>query len=217
MSATKALAPPQDKIIITIKPPNMRHVVLKLIGEARYVQLRFSEKAKAQMRDKMLLGEQAKKNRKREPRDFDADFRAAFYKSTEGWYGIPASAFRNALVSACRIVGFVMAKAKLSLFIEADGFDAQDGTPLVRITGTPEKTEDHVRNASGVCDIRVRAKWRQWGVDALRIRYDADQFSETDVVNLMHRVGCQVGIGEGRPDSKDSCGQGWGLFSLASS
>jgi hypothetical protein len=30
----------------------------------------------------------------------------------------------------------------------------------------------------------------------------------------MHRVGAQVGIGEGRPDSKNSTGMGWGTFEI---
>ena len=48
----------------------------------------------------------------------------------------------------------------------------------------------------------------------MRIRFDADMFSAADVANLMNRVGAQVGIGEGRPDSKNSAGMGWGLFSI---
>ena len=38
--------------------------------------------------------------------------------------------------------------------------------------------------------------------------------ARTDVTNLMQRVGMQVGIGEGRPDSRDSAGLGWGTFRL---
>jgi len=34
-------------------------------------------------------------------------------------------------------------------------------------------------------------------------------------MNLLHRAGLQVGIMEGRPDSKDSCGCGWGTFKIA--
>ena len=48
----------------------------------------------------------------------------------------------------------------------------------------------------------------------VRIRYDADMFAQEDIYNLMMRVGQQVGIGEGRPDSKNSAGMGWGLFDL---
>jgi hypothetical protein len=56
--------------------------------------------------------------------------------------------------------------------------------------------------------------WREGWEAKLRIRYDADQFSLSDVSNLLARAGMQVGVGEGRPDSKDSAGLGWGLFSL---
>ena len=138
------------------------------------------------------------------------------YKSKEGWHGIPAPAFRNAAVSACKICGFHMTKAKLSLFVEADGFDAQDGTPLVKITeGEPIKHEATVRLATGVCSLAIRPMWREGWKAKVRIRFDADQFTLSDVSNLMMRVGLQVGVGEGRPDSKKSCGMGWGVFELS--
>jgi hypothetical protein len=59
----------------------------------------------------------------------------------------------------------------------------------------------------------VRAKFWPWSAE-VRVQYDADQFSATDMANLMTRVGTQVGIGEGRPDSKMSAGMGWGTFKL---
>mgnify|MGYP000574967647 FL=1 len=71
-----------------------------------------------------------------------------------------------------------------------------------------------VRNATGVADLRVRPMWREWSC-VLRVTYDEDQFSLQDVTNLLVRVGTQVGIGEGRPDSRQSAGLGWGLFRLA--
>jgi hypothetical protein len=48
----------------------------------------------------------------------------------------------------------------------------------------------------------------------LRIRYDAGMFTSDAMVNLISRVGLQVGIGEGRPDSKNSAGLGYGLFEI---
>ena len=48
----------------------------------------------------------------------------------------------------------------------------------------------------------------------IRIRFDADQFSTQDITNLLARAGEQVGIGEGRPDSKNSAGMGWGCFRI---
>ena len=198
---------------VQIPAPQIETAEFTLVGTAPYVQARFGAKARQAMKDKMLLGSQARKGKAREPRDFDTDYEDAKHVSTEGWLGLPASSIRAALISACRLVGFKMTLAKLSVFVEADGFDAVDGTPLIKIEGEPERLEMVVRNATGVPDIRVRPMWRQWGAK-VRIRYDAGQFSQTDVSNLLLRVGLQVGLGEGRPDSKSSAGLGWGTFSL---
>ena len=56
--------------------------------------------------------------------------------------------------------------------------------------------------------------WREGWEAVVRIKYDADMFTLTDVANLLMRAGAQVGIGEGRPDSRKSCGIGWGIFDL---
>ena len=78
----------------------------------------------------------------------------------EGWDGIPATAFRNAMVSACRVAGFPMTRAKLSVFIEAAGYDRETFDPLVRITkGSPRYHEAPVRNSTGVVDLRARPLW----------------------------------------------------------
>jgi len=200
--------------VVTITPPNFQVATFDIVGTAPFVQLRFSEKAKAQMKEKMELGSAAKKGKKREPRDFEEDYHNAYYVSQDGKHGIPAGAFRNALVSACKVVGFHMTKGKLALFIIADTFDEKTGTPLVHIKGEPEAVEHIVINATGVADIRVRAMWREWAC-RLAIRYDADMFTETDVTNLLMRAGLQVGIGEGRADSPKSTGMGWGEFVIA--
>ena len=88
-----------------------------------------------------------------------------------------------------------------------------DAVPLVKIKGTPEPLIMHARNATGVCDIRVRAKFWPWTAK-LKVSFDSDQFTTTDVANLLLRVGTQVGIGEGRPDSRMSAGMGWGTFTI---
>jgi hypothetical protein len=55
--------------------------------------------------------------------------------------------------------------------------------------------------------------WREWSA-VIRIRYDSDQFKAQDVLNLIMRAGLQVGVGEGRPDSKDSAGLDMGLWNV---
>lgn len=199
---------------VTISPPKFNKLTLKLIGTSPYMQSKFPAKVEIQMREKMMAGSTANKGKKRSPRDFDADFLGAQHISSEGWIGIPASAFRIAAVDACRVCGFKMTIGKMSIFVAADGLDAEDATPLVRLEApAPEVSSLPVRNATGVVDIRVRPMWREWGC-TLRVTYDGDQFTKSDVVNLMTRVGVQVGVGEGRPFSKSSCGLGFGTFKV---
>lgn len=199
---------------ITITAPNIQTVHIPIRGTSPLIINKFSAKAKALMMETQEAGSTAKSKKKREPKDFEQLGHDARHISQEGWDGIHAAAFRNAAISACRAAGFVMTKAKLAIFIEADGFDAEDRTPLVRITeGTAEIIVSPCRNATGVIDLRPRPTYFPWAA-VLRVSHDADILAQTDVVNLIARVGCQVGIGEGRPDSKNSPGQGNGLFEI---
>lgn len=211
------MAKKQQDEVVSIKPLNFERIKLTLIGTAPFMQARFAAKAMAAMKEKMEAGPTAKKGVKRKARDFDDDFLQAQHISSEGWNGIPAGAFRNACIDVCRMVGFKMTHAKMSIFIEADGLDKVDGTPLVKlIADPPERTEMATRNATGVADIRIRPVWREWSAKIV-IRFDADQFTVNDVVNLMARAGQQVGIGEGRPFSKSSNGLGFGTFRVEAS
>lgn len=201
---------------LVIEAPKMTTVAFTLRGTAPLVLHAWSEKMRQEMKDKQEAGPQAAKGKKRIAKDFKAAYEGARHISTEGWDGLPAAAFRSAMISACRVAGFQMTKAKLAVFVEADGYDKADGVPLVRITkGKPRYVEHMVRLATGVADIRPRPMWSPGWEAVLRVRFDADLFSERDVGNLLLRVGCQVGIGEGRPDSKASSGMGWGLFEIA--
>lgn len=213
--ATKSKEQEPKAEVITISPPRFRTVPFLLRGAAPLMQARFSGKAMQQMKSKMLEGSTSKKGKNRAARDFDQDFKEALHVSTEGWVGVPAAAFRNACIDVCRMVGFKMTHAKMSIFVEADGLDRVDGTPLVKLlAGEPERTEMPVRNATGVVDIRVRPMWREWSI-RVRIRFDEDQFKLSDVANLLARAGLQVGIGEGRAFSRESNGTGCGFFTIS--
>lgn len=200
---------------VAVSAPNFQTAAFCIVGTAPYVQNKFSAKAREQMKTKQEGGSTSQSKKKREPKDFQACYEGAIHRTSEGWIGIPATAFRNAMISACRLVGFTMTRAKLAVFVEADGFDKDDGTPLVKMMkGEPIYHEMAVRNETGVADVRARPMWLPgWQAD-VRVRFDRDQFTLQDVTNLLMRVGMQVGIGEGRPDSRAGYGMNWGLFSL---
>jgi len=200
---------------VAIKPPNIRAAEFILEGTTPYMQHRFWKKAELIRGHQQ--GKQGGKRPKKEPRDFRQEWQEATYKMADGSYGINVSAFRQGLISACRLANFKMTVAKLSIFVLHDGFDERDGTLLVRLDGDPRPftTENiqWVKNDDGSVDLRARPIWDISSVK-LRIRYDADQFALMDVTNLLQRLGEQVGLGEGRPDSKYSAGLGYGLFAM---
>jgi hypothetical protein len=207
-----------DKVVVeeTIKiiPLKKKIIRFKIVGTAAYMQHRFTAKAKEKIMKNQMAGSQSRSKKDRDPRDYDSDYEAATYVLEDGRYGIPASCFRSACISACKIVGFHMTKAKLSIFAIEDGIDRNDGkTQLIAIEGKRERDLMPARNSNGGCDIRSRPIWKKWSA-IVPMWYDEGQFSASDVVNLMIRAGAQVGIGEGRPDSRESNGMGLGTFEV---
>jgi hypothetical protein len=223
-AAATALAevesPANQKREIIIAAPKFEVAEFHIVGTAPLVIHRFSAKTKLEMKLKMETGKSASSRKNREAKDTDDLFEESRYVSREGWDGFHAASIRNAMISACRLVNFKMTLAKLSVFVEADGWDAAEPQiPLLRIGDSKgndaqaEKLESMARVETGQPYVSVRAIYHNWTASP-RIRFDADQFKVDDVANLLARVGLQVGIGEGRPDSKNSAGQGWGLFSV---
>jgi hypothetical protein len=198
----------------SIAPLNIQTLEIAIRGTAPLVIHRFSKKA--EIMQKMAEGGPARSKKNRGAREYEAEAEAAKHISSEGWEGINAAAFRCASISACRLVNFKMTMAKLCIFVVADGYDQEEGSPLVRIYGSAKCHTAHVRNATGVIDVRSRPMYPKWGC-LLRVRYDADHFTASDIRNLINRVGAQVGIGEGRADSKDGPGCGYGFFELVPS
>lgn len=200
---------------VEIAAPNLKIAEFTIRGDSPLVQSRFSQKAKEIMIRVQEAGGKAGNRKKREPKDFNAVYEGSMYKGPKGERGICASAFRSAMIDACRMAGYKMTKAKMSVFVEPDFFDKDEFTPLVKITkGKPHRHDEPVTVGMGSTDIAARGMWAPGWEAKVRVKYDSDQFSVTDVTNLLMRAGLQVGIGCGRPFSSNSSGCGWGTFEI---
>lgn len=200
---------------IKIAPLRQAILTIPLIGQTPLKVLRFSKKQQDEIMATQQAGSQAGTKKKRQPKDFERNYEEAKYRGKTGkeeWLGINASGIRIGCIETCRVAGFVMTKAKMSVFCIEDGIDIIDhSTPLVRVYGEPEMVIDPVRNDNGSVDLRARVCFKEWRINA-RVRFDEDQFSPSDILNLMIRVGQQNGLGEGRMNSKNGCGTGNGVF-----
>jgi hypothetical protein len=200
--------------VLQIPAAKMKQLALTIEGVTPYCHNAFSAEAQDAMRRAQEAGSAGKAKKAHKPKDFEACYQAAIHKSTDGWYGIPCSALRSAMISACRVAGIVMSRAKLTVHVIEDGFDSVDFKGLTRITvGSPSRHDAAVR-IKGTYDIRSRPLWQPGWQAVVTIEYDADSITPESVANLLMRAGLQVGIGEGRPDSRDSAGIGWGKFKV---
>lgn len=204
----------ESKKIVTIPALNNITATFEIVGTAPLVIHRFSKKVAAEMKQKMETGKAASSKKNRKPLNFNDLFKESRYISNKGWDGFHAGAIRASMIRACSLVGFKMTLAKLAVFVEADGWDKEEPQiPLIRIYGKAVKQEDIARVANGNPYVCVRAAYHSWSAK-VKIRFDADQFTIDDIYNLLYRVGQQCGICEGRPNSKNSPGMGWGLFDV---
>jgi hypothetical protein len=199
---------------VSIPAPKMQTAKFSIVGNAPLVIHRFSVKTKNEMLHKMEAGSTGKSKKVREALDKEQKFNDARYISPEGWDGFNAASIRAAMISACRLVNFKMTLAKMSVFVIQDGWDKDEPEiPLIKIHGEARLLESMARVETGQPYVTIRPCYDKWSAE-ITIRFDTEQFTIQDVANLLSRVGAQVGIGEGRPDSKHSAGMGWGTFDV---
>lgn len=201
---------PAAKTKIEITPPNFGILPIRIEGISPLMIHNFSEKARKQIEETQTAKDKVKK--KREPKDYVAEFNGARYISTAGWDGVNAAALRNAMIGACRMIdGLPMTRAKGLIFIIAQGRD-KEGTALVQILGNKAVHDKRpVRLSDGGTDMRNRPRYDNWACE-FEIQFDADAISATDIANLLARAGSQGGIGELRPSAPKSMGGDFGMF-----
>lgn len=203
----------KKQVALEIKAPNFQTVEVGIRGTAPLMVHKFSMKARKQIEAKQTAKD--KVSGVRQPKDYAAEFNAARYISKEGWDGFYAGAIRSAMIRAASYGGGLsMTAAKGLIFVVAEGFDRDDGSPLVRILGDKAKHDTRpARNDGGGIDIRNRPRYDKWNTK-LKISYDADMLTAQDVLNLLARAGESVGLCDGRPGSPNSNGCGFGTFAV---
>lgn len=198
----------QDEAI-QIRRIERNQYTIPVEGVTPLIVQRWSEKS----RNMMLERQQTAGRAKKDARDPEADFEAAKYKLTDGTEGVPATAFKAAIVHAARLFdGITQVGLKQMLLVLGDGTDDR-GDQLVRINyDTCQMREDTPRNASGVADLRYRPQYSGWSA-SIRIQVLAGQIDEPSLFNLVDAAGAG-GIGEWRPTSPKSATGSYGTFQV---
>jgi hypothetical protein len=196
----------QAETVGTIELSRLRDSILEvpIIGLTPVIPHKWSEKAK-----RMMPGhpdaDPNKPKGKRQPKE---EAEACLYKLGKS-LAMPATAFKAAIVGACRFFDKpTMVEAKQLLFIEGEGPEQ-----LVKISGDKgEPQEDTPRNANGSADLRYRYYISGWAAK-LRVRYVPSRITRESVVTLVDAAG-RGGVGDWRPSAPKSFTGTFGTFRL---
>jgi hypothetical protein len=195
--APKIVAP-AAKNVITLTRLVASEVQVVIKGVTPIIPHRWSEKAKRSMPGHVLNQGPKQKKGAREPA---IEAEAATYRLGDGSLGMPAVAFKAAMVAACRFFDAPsMVEARLIFWVKGEG--AEYGDQLVRIQGTPVLREDVARNSNGSSDLRYRNMITEWSA-TLTIGFLESSITRESIVALVD-AGGRCGVGDWRPDSKKS-------------
>jgi hypothetical protein len=186
---------------ISLKPIARAKMTFGIRGTSPIIMHQWSEKAKSMMRDKQQAG---KKTRERELRKPGDEAMAATYRTESGDVGIPAMAFKSAILTAAhKDIGIEKTLVRKALFLICKDpglvlpFTACD-EPIVR--------EDMVRVGMGAADLRYRPEFRNWKC-VVELEIDAELLQDADVLALVGRAGFGVGLCEWRPEKGGEFGR----------
>jgi len=191
---------------IVLQRLNDVFVDLEIKGVTPVIPHKWSEKAKSMMPGHPDAEGVKKKKGVRKPEE---EAEACVYRLPDGSPGMPATAFKAAIIGACRFFDKPsMTEAKLLVFVEGIGPDQ-----LVPIEGKPILREDTPRNANGSADLRYRYAFENWSA-TIRVRYVPTSITVESVVTLVDAAG-RGGIGDWRPSAPKSSTGTFGTWRVA--
>jgi hypothetical protein len=195
--------------LIHVSPLHLITLEVPIRGISPYIAHRWSEKAKRIMLDT----QQGKAKPKKQPKDPAAEYNAARYIVDDNRDGIPAVAFKAAIVGAARFFDKSVTMTLLKQLIYVEGVTGTTGPDLlVPIEGQRSMREDCVRVGQGTADLRYRPQYDNWSA-TLTVQFPGNQITPESVVAMIEAGGFG-GVGEWRP----SCPKGltgiYGRFAI---
>ena len=204
------MAKKETQEIISIKPMEIKHIPIRIVGDSPLIVHAWSEKAKKQILDKQT---KATTTKAKEARDPYADFIDSLYWLTEkpepnpdafekavkngAKWGFPVTSIKQSANSTAYRLGWVANQTALrcSYFIESEYGE------LFEIKGgIPEQREDNVTIGMGTADLRYRAEFKNWYADVMLSFNASGIYTIEQIVNIINAGGYSCGLGEWRAE-----------------
>jgi hypothetical protein len=192
---------PNKKVQVTITPIKIATMSLKVNGETSLLQEKMSDRIREQLKN-MVEGKGKEKNKNR---DLENEVKEKIHKNSKGEVCFPTSGFKKAMVEAAPYLdGLDKKKAKGSFFILGE---------LAPIKYKKQVTNKAMGRDSGI-NRAPREIWRpefqEWSC-VLTIRYNEQQITPVQIIELAKLAGFHIGVGSWTPQH----GGQYGMFTVA--
>lgn len=189
----------EKKTEVALSPVMLENMGIEIEGVTPLLMNKFSDREK-----KNMLDVQLKKTREKKARDIEGEIEEKIHRLPDGAVGFPATGFKKAMTEASPyLVGMNKKLSKGSFFVLGN---------LVPIDFEEQKTNEATVRLSGrgsVAMIRFRPEFNNWSC-TLDIRYNANQISPEQIVNLANLAGFHIGVGDWTPQH----GGQYGMFKV---
>lgn len=186
-------------------------IQVPIVGISPLIMSRFDEKSIRQIEES--APGKAKQGKKKVETPEEQYASSIYYLSDGKSYGMPAGAFKAAMVRAAQVVyDKQLVKTRTLFRIIADDPEAN----MVKINGDCRMRNDMVRvgGMNKVAAPRYRAEFPSWSA-VLTVQYVAGQLSEEEIVSYINAAGFCCGVGEWRPEK--SASGSFGMFQVVNS
>jgi hypothetical protein len=192
---------PNKKVEVSIAPIKIATMQLKCIGETPLLQEKMADRIREQLKN-IVTGKGKEKNKNR---DLEKEVEEKIHRNQRGEVCFPTSGFKKAMVEAAPYLdGLDKKKAKGSFFILGE---------LAPIKYKKQVTNKAVGRDSGI-NRAPREIWRpefqEWST-VLTIKYNEQQITPQQIVELAKLAGFHIGIGSWTPQHS---GQ-YGMFTVS--
>lgn len=191
--------------VVKVNPIRKRKLIFTIRGTSPLVMHKWGEKSIDMMRQK----HGGKKTKTREIRNPEQEYKDAMHVTTHGEIGIPAGAFKAALINAAhKDIGIEKTLVKKSVFVLCD--DENQVMPLDIDERKVKMREDCVRVGQGSTDLRYRPEIPAGWLCQVALEIDGELLQDSDLLTLVDRAGFGVGLLEMRPEK----GKDFGRFEV---
>lgn len=186
----------QKRVSVDITPIKIATMQLNIIGETPLLQEKMSDRIREQLKN-IVTGKGKEKNKNRV---LEEEVKEKIHRNAKGEVCFPTSGFKKAMVEAAPYLdGLDKKKAKGSFFILGE---------LAPIKYKKQVTNKAVGRDSGI-NRAPREIWRpefqDWST-TLTIRYNEQQITPAQIVELAKLAGFHIGVGSWTPQHSGQFG-----------